>query len=125
MGDVADGMTNRHLREIFFDDVTSFVEAKARVLNHPIFGNLRNDLRNKSKDNVGTRKRLSFGTEGKQESADGANKNKLKIQKCSMCDGGTIFSLVATTLRKNLMKDVSSSFEEVGFVIIVCYKVML
>ena len=88
--DVADGITNQQLREITFDDVTSFVEAKARVLNHPIFGNLSNDLRIKSKDNVGTRRRLSFGIEGKHESADGANKNKFKIQKCSMCDGDHI-----------------------------------
>ena len=82
--------TNQQLREITFDDVTSFVEAKARVLNHPIFGNLSNDLRNKSKDNVGTRRRASFGIEGKYESGDGANKNKFKFQKCLMCDGDHI-----------------------------------
>lgn len=37
----------------------------------------------------------------------------------AQCVTGTIFSLVAITLRKNLMKDVSSSFGEEGFVIIV------
>ena len=70
--DVADGITNNIQREITFDDLAKFVEAKARVLAHPVFGNVSGDAKKKSKDSKGlkNRKGTSLATwvgEGSQE----------------------------------------------------------
>ena len=62
--DVADGITNNIQREITFDDLAKFVEAKARVLAHPVFGNVSGDAKTNSKDSKGlkNRKGTSFAT---------------------------------------------------------------
>ena len=38
--EVADDISYNKSREIMFDDMVKFVEARARVLNHPMFGKL-------------------------------------------------------------------------------------
>ena len=62
--DVTDDIMNNIQREITFDDLARFVEAKARVLAHPVFGNVSGDAKTNSKDSKGlkNRKGTSFAT---------------------------------------------------------------
>ena len=46
--DVADDITERKAREVTFADVASFVEMKARVLTHPIFGDISSEPKSRS-----------------------------------------------------------------------------
>ena len=46
--DVADDITERKAREVTFADIASFVEMKARVLTHPIFGDISSEPKNRS-----------------------------------------------------------------------------
>ncbi|XP_046847963.1 uncharacterized protein LOC124441528 [Xenia sp. Carnegie-2017] len=41
--DIADDITSNKKREVTFEDISRFVEVKARALNHPIFGKINND----------------------------------------------------------------------------------
>ena len=41
--DIADKITEKKGREINADDLASFVEDRARIAGHPIFGNLSSD----------------------------------------------------------------------------------
>ena len=52
--DVADTVTERQEREVTFSDVGGFVEEKARVLTHPIFGDISSQP--KGKGGLDTRK---------------------------------------------------------------------
>ena len=52
--DVADTVTERQEREVTFSDVGGFVEEKARVLKHPIFGDISSEP--KGKGGLDTRK---------------------------------------------------------------------
>ena len=60
--DIADDFTNSMQIEITFQDLARFVEAKARALAHPVFGNISTDLKasNKVSKVVNNRKGLSF-----------------------------------------------------------------
>ena len=55
--DVADAITERQEREVTVSDVASFVEEKARVLTHPIFGDISSEP--KGKGGFDTRKSTS------------------------------------------------------------------
>ena len=46
--DVADDITERKAREVTFADIASFVEMKARVLTHPIFGDISSEPKSRS-----------------------------------------------------------------------------
>ena len=46
--DVADDITERKAREVTFADIASFVEMQARVLTHPIFGNISSEPKSRS-----------------------------------------------------------------------------
>ncbi|XP_067047856.1 uncharacterized protein [Acropora muricata] len=55
--DVADAITERQEREVTVNDVASFVEEKARILTHPIFGDISSEP--KGKGGLDTRKSTS------------------------------------------------------------------
>ena len=96
--DVADDITNNKQRQITFEDIVRFVESKARVLNHPIFGNVTSDLKSKGKDpkNYKPRKDENFGIQGdlpnnsvrygNRNSTAGADLAK-PAPKCHLCNG--------------------------------------
>ena len=90
--DVANDITNNKAREVTFDDVVKFVEARARVMNHPIFGKLNPDNRSKHKDYTASKGTANFGIESKR--IENANKGSSEIRsyKCVMCNGNHIFN---------------------------------
>ena len=47
--DVANDITNNKHREITFEDIASFVESKARALNHPVLGTINTERRTKER----------------------------------------------------------------------------
>ena len=67
--DVADDITNNKHREITFEDIASFVESKARALNHPVFGTINTERRNQGKTSNDRRPRRSdnFATLGGEQ----------------------------------------------------------
>ena len=85
--DVADDITSNKRREITFEDVEEFVEARARALTHPIFGKINTDSRIKSaQDFKGTKGRFIFGMNGKIEMGDGVESRPYH-NKCPRCNG--------------------------------------
>ena len=66
--EVVDDVIQRQSRDVTVEDITSFVEKRARVATHPIFGNIASDGRNndfskpRHKSAFGTPKGSSFAT---------------------------------------------------------------
>ena len=58
--DVADDITKNAQREITFKDLAKFVEARARALTHPMFGNISGDSKGTCKDLKGSKNRKGF-----------------------------------------------------------------
>jgi hypothetical protein len=90
--EIADDITNNKSREITFDDVVKFIESRARVQNHPIFGRLNSDTQGRSKGLSGTKNRFNFGIDGKLPN-DGRvdnSRSEFKSYKCPMCNGNHI-----------------------------------
>ena len=52
---MADDITNNAQREITFKDLAKFVEARARALTHPVFGNISGDSKGSCKDLKGSK----------------------------------------------------------------------
>ena len=52
--DVADHITEEQNREVTIQDVTNFIDKKARAANHPLFGNLSNNARESTNRNSTT-----------------------------------------------------------------------
>lgn len=70
--EVADRVTEKEGREITVDDLASFVEDRARVAAHPIFGDLSSDTfktRNKADDRNSRRTAVTFATQVNRETA--------------------------------------------------------
>ena len=67
--DVADTVTERQEREVTFSDVAGFVEEKARVLTHPLFG----DISREPKGKVGLDTRKSTNRRMSSFAADAYN----------------------------------------------------
>ena len=92
--DIADSITEEQKRDITIEDVTEFVDKRARAANHPQFGNLAgsvSETRNRSASSAIERKRkptftstkLSYATHG--ETMHGNASEDSKIQKCILC----------------------------------------
>ena len=75
--DIADSITEEQKRDITIEDVTEFVDKRARAANHPQFGNLAgsvSETRNRSTSSANERKRkptftstnLSYATHGEK-----------------------------------------------------------
>ena len=98
--EVADDITNNKSREITFDDVVKFVEARARVLNHPVFGKLNTSLdpRSKCKDSS----RASFGIESKRTDDESKGRFDVKTYKCVMCNGDHILARCSHFYKESL-----------------------
>ena len=62
--DKADDITNNEHREITFHDLAKFVDAKARAMIHPVFGDIKDDPRIGRKDSKGStnRRGANFAT---------------------------------------------------------------
>ena len=98
--DVADDIISNKKREITFEDIASFVEVKARILTHPIFGKINNESRNKSSpDPKGLRSRYTFGMNGKVDldaGKDVENTGKTGMRgynpRCPMCNNNHLLS---------------------------------
>ena len=62
--DKADDITNNEQREITFHDFAKFVDAKARAMTHPVFGDIKDDPRIGRKDSKGStnRRGANFAT---------------------------------------------------------------
>ena len=88
--DVADDITNNKHREITFEDIASFVESKARALNHPVFGTINTERRNQGKTSNDRRPRRSdnFATlrgEPVSENNDDRRDKTRPTPKCQLC----------------------------------------
>ncbi|XP_028408799.1 uncharacterized protein LOC114531374 [Dendronephthya gigantea] len=89
--DVADDITEVKQREITIEDITSFVEKRARACNHPIFGKISREvkLENAGRKNVKPTRGSSFATKGKD---GGSVRTKVVCPSCesnhwlSQCD---------------------------------------
>ena len=92
--DIADSITEEQKRDITIEDVTEFVDKRARAANHPQFGNLGgsvSETRNRSTSSAIERKRkptftstkLSYATHG--ETVHGNASEDSIIQKCILC----------------------------------------
>ena len=57
MIDTIKSLTNKAQREITFKDLGRFVEARARALNNPVFGNIIGDSKGTCKDLKGSKNR--------------------------------------------------------------------
>ena len=69
--DIADDTTSNKKREVTFEDISRFVEVKARALNHPIFGKINNDSKIRiAQDPKGSRGKHAFGTIGNDNVSD-------------------------------------------------------
>ncbi|XP_068716993.1 uncharacterized protein [Montipora capricornis] len=81
--DVADITNNKH-REITFEDIASFVESKARALNHPVFGTINTERRNQGRTSNDRRPRRSdnFATLGGEPVSEN-NENRRDITKAT------------------------------------------
>ena len=101
--DVADDITSNKKREITFEDVEKFVEAKARALTHPIFGRINSDARNKSiqDPNKGSRGRYAFGVDGRFQKdvgnevpnpTESGKESRAYHNECPMCKGTHLLS---------------------------------
>jgi len=64
--DKADDITNNEQREITFHNFAKFVDAKARTMIHPVFGDIKDDPRIGRKDSKGStnRRGANFTTSG-------------------------------------------------------------
>ena len=98
--DVADDITNKAQREITFKDLAKFVEARARALTHPVFGNISGDSKGTCKDLKGSKKQkgsnfatwTGAGCNG-GDANETANVSKstvgvrLSVLRCPLCRG--------------------------------------
>lgn len=91
--DVADHITEEQNREITIQDITNFIDKKARAANHPLFGNLSNNaqetrnritttVENKRKPTFSTA-RASYATHGELPSIKPYGEKK--VIKCALC----------------------------------------
>ncbi len=123
---VADDITYNKSREIMFDDVVKFVESKTRVLNHPIFGKLTSDNRNKHKETPGSKYRQHFGIDGRldqQETNRRCGVNARKSYRNAHYVVVTIFCRGAVNFRGNLLMEERRLFVNVDCATIVCWLV--
>ena len=76
-------MNNKH-REITYEDIASFVESKARALNHKVFGTINNERRNQGKTSNDCKPRRSdnFATLGGKPVSEN-NENRRDITKAT------------------------------------------
>ena len=98
--DKADDITNNEKREITFHDLAKFVDAKARAMTHPVFGDIKDDPRIGRKDSKGSanRRGVSFATSGNDGGHPDINNKKPDLSigstvatrlppKCPFCNG--------------------------------------
>ena len=73
--DKADDVTNNEQREITFHDLAKFVDAKARAMAHPVFGDIKDDPRVGRKDSKGltNRRGANYATSGNDGGHPDAN----------------------------------------------------
>lgn len=116
----ADSITEGKKREVSIEDIADFVEAKARVAHHPVFGNVTNISRNFVEKNDATRRnrnprlKVSQGTylatqgnlpDDKTERVDGAQ-NVVSVNpnlKCPLCEANHWLPVVIC-LKESLTK---------------------
>ena len=82
--EIVDTVMQKEKRDVTVKDITDFIQIRARVANHPIFGKIssdakRNDPNNYSKQRPRVR---NYGTQGKPHDKTGVG----KALKCSSCD---------------------------------------
>lgn len=88
--DVADYITEVRKRDISIDDIATYVEKRARALNHPIFGKLssgiRNDGRRKLSREEGrfNHRATSFGIKSEEDKI-GKKEEKRPELECPLC----------------------------------------
>ena len=102
--DKADTITEEWKREVTVEDVADFVEAKARVVNHPVFGNvhvsdqrnsvMNTDFKRKHKIQTKTSKVSAFATQGNLSpnqtnhmSSNSSSKTTKPDERCPLCQG--------------------------------------
>ena len=99
--DVADDISSNQLRDITFDDLAVFVEKKARILTHPIFGKITREQNMAPKTSKG---RISFGVDGEGGSKDDDLTIKTKKSKCPRCNGDHLLARCGE-FKKDTVKD--------------------
>ena len=118
--EVADDISYNKSKEIMLDDAVKFVEARARVLNPPMFGKLTYDSRNKAKE-IEQWKRQSFCIDVRSNSQE----IQQEIYSNVLYVTATIFSRSVVTFRKDPLKEERRLFVNVDYAITVFRLVIL
>ena len=87
--EVVDDVIQRQSRDVTVEDIASFVEKRARVATHPIFGNIASDGRNndfskpRHKSGFGTPKGSSFATKTEPNQRTTPRPSNVRCQLCN------------------------------------------
>ena len=85
----ADAITNNEHREIAFHDLVKLVDAKARAMTHPVFGDIKDDPRIGRKDSKGStnRRGANFATSVNDGGRTDSTMATRLPPKCPFCNG--------------------------------------